>query len=878
MPARRRRPRLRRCGAGGTPPARVTYGASHAPLRSPVPDLLTVLTESLAGTYAVERELGRGGMATVFLAEDVKHGRQVAIKVLHPELASSMGAGRFAREIEIAARLQHPHILPLYDSGQAGEFLYYVMPLVEGESLRDRMNREKQLSLEDAIKLTVEVAGALSYAHSRGVVHRDIKPENVLLSGGVAVVADFGIARAVSAASDQSLTQTGTVVGTPAYMSPEQSAGSPDIDGRSDQYSLACMLYEMLVGEPPFTGPTAMAVMARHSMDAVSPPTIVRATIPDAVEDAILKALNKTPADRFATTQQFADALVVPSGTTGPQRRLTTRGTAARTPTGGTVLPSVPRVSRRALGIGAAVAVVLGVAGAVLARKGGGSGEGGGPDARRIAVLYFADQSEDRNLGYLADGFTEALIHELGQVGALEVISRNGVAPFKDAPVGSDSIARALNVGTIVEGALAQSGDRLRLRVALVNAATGAEIGSTVLERPRGDVFALQDDVAKEVAVFLRRRLGEQVQLAASRAATGDAEAWDLAQRAERAVKDFERLIAVPDTAAARRQLDTADSLLRQAEAQDRNWSDPVVRQGWIAYRRLDLGDALDPRFAGPWLQRGLEHADRALSRAAGDPDALELRGTLRYWRYVLNLVPSRDVASTLAAVEQDLSAAVAANPDQAFALTVMSHMLMGQSRTAEAKNTALRAYEADPYLVTAKTTLWRLFQASLDLGDPVESERWCDEGQARFVGDPRFIECQLWLFALQGQAPDVALAWRLLGDYEQAWAPAQRAFRQHYGQMIVAMAIARAGLGDSARRVAERARAGTDLDPTRDLALFEAIVHNLRGDTDEAIRLLNTYYAANPQLRASLARDETWWFRNLRDDPRYRSLAGVRG
>src|SRR3989475_11398422 len=217
-----------------------------------------------------------------------------------------------------------PHILPLYDSGAAAGLLYYVMPYVEGESLRDRLTREKQLPQEDAIRIATEVAGALAYAHSHGVVHRDIKPENVMLSGGTAVVADFGIAHAVSVAGDgRHLTQTGTIIGTPAYMSPEQATGSNQIDGRSDQYSLACVVYEMLVGEPPFTGPTAQAVIARHSLDLVSPPSIVRSTIPDAVEGAVLRALAKVPADRYPTTALFAEALNTPSAATGAHRRAT---------------------------------------------------------------------------------------------------------------------------------------------------------------------------------------------------------------------------------------------------------------------------------------------------------------------------------------------------------------------------------------------------------------------------------------------------------------------------------------------------------------------------------------------------------------------------
>src|SRR5919197_2386992 len=283
-------------------------------LAATVSDLLDTLRRALADRYAVERELGRGGMTTVFLAEDLKHHRAVAIKVLHQELSAALGSDRFLREIEIVARLQHPHILPLYDSGSAEGLLYYVMPYVEGESLRDRLNREKQLPLDDAVRIATEVAGALAYAHSRGIVHRDVKPENIMLSAGTAVVADFGIARAVTAAgAGRHLTQTGTIIGTPAYMSPEQATGGgAGVDGRSDQYSLACVVYEMLVGEPPFTGPTAQAVIARHSPDMVSPPSIVRGTVPDAVEGAILRALSKLPADRYATTALFAEALNTP--------------------------------------------------------------------------------------------------------------------------------------------------------------------------------------------------------------------------------------------------------------------------------------------------------------------------------------------------------------------------------------------------------------------------------------------------------------------------------------------------------------------------------------------------------------------------------------
>jgi len=279
-----------------------------------VADPYLQLRAALAGRYTIEREIGRGGMATVYLAQDPKHRRPVAVKVLAPELAAALGRERFLREIEIAARLAHPHILPLHDSGEADGWLYYVMPYVEGESLRDRLTREQQLPIDDAVTIACEVAAALSYAHSQDVIHRDVKPENILLSHGEAIVADFGIAGAIDAAGGGALTRTGVVLGTPAYMSPEQAAGERALDGRCDVYGLGCVLYEMLAGEPPFTGPTGQAIIAKRFTDPVPSARRLRDTVPLTVDRAITKALARTPADRFATTRQFAEALRAPTG------------------------------------------------------------------------------------------------------------------------------------------------------------------------------------------------------------------------------------------------------------------------------------------------------------------------------------------------------------------------------------------------------------------------------------------------------------------------------------------------------------------------------------------------------------------------------------
>ncbi len=303
------------------------------------------LSAALADRYRIERELGQGGMATVYLAHDLKHDRQVAIKVLRPELAAVIGAERFLAEIKTTANLQHPHILPLFDSGAADSFLFYVMPFIEGESLRDRLKREKQLPIADAVRIATEVAGALDYAHRHGVIHRDIKPENILLHDGRALVADFGIALAASKAGGTRMTETGMSLGTPQYMSPEQAMGDRDITGRSDVYALGCITYEMLVGDPPFGGSTAQAIVAKVLTEKPAPPSKLRDTVPEPVEEAVLIALAKLPADRFASAAEFAVALqgglrVGRSG--GPTPRSSAavpRGAAARRWSVGSPLP-----------------------------------------------------------------------------------------------------------------------------------------------------------------------------------------------------------------------------------------------------------------------------------------------------------------------------------------------------------------------------------------------------------------------------------------------------------------------------------------------------------------------------------------------------------
>lgn len=447
------------------------------------------LSAALAGRYRVARELGRGGMATVYLAEDLKHHRRVAIKVLSPELASVLGPDRFLREIEIAAGLTHPHIVPLYDSGEAGGLLHYVMPFVDGESLRDRLRREKQLPLHEAVEITRAVADALSYAHSLGIVHRDIKPENIMFEAGHAVVTDFGIARAITEARGEQLTETGIAVGTPAYMSPEQAAGACDVDARSDIYALGCVLYELLAGQPPFTGPNAQAVLARHSLDPVPRLRSVRQTVPDALEAVVLRALAKVPADRFGTASEFALALEE----------------SARRPEIGGLLRSVRR--RWAFALAAATTVVVvGVGGWwALPRS---RADGGRIES--LAVLPLKNLMGEPEQDYFVEGMHEALIAELSRMSALRVISRTSTLRYRDTEKPLPQVARELTVDGVIEGSVLREGDRVRITVQLIHGRSDRHVWAQSFDRELRGILALHSDVAAAIAERVRVTLTPQ--------------------------------------------------------------------------------------------------------------------------------------------------------------------------------------------------------------------------------------------------------------------------------------------------------------------------------------------------------------------------------
>jgi serine/threonine-protein kinase len=485
--------------------------------------VLERIVESFGERYRVERELGRGGMATVYLAQDPRHARPVALKVLRPELALAVGAERFQREIRLAARLQHPNILPVFDSGEIEvggvPLLFYAMPFVEGESLRARLDREGALPAADAFRIAREVAEALDHAHRHGIIHRDVKPENILLSDGHALLADFGIARAIADAGDR-LTATGLSLGTPAYMSPEQATADPRVDARSDIYSLGCVVHEMLAGEPPFTGPSAQAVIAKRFGSA--PPRIrtVRPQLPEAIDGVLARALALAPAERFPTASAMAAALDQATHA-AEARRAFPRWQVA------TVLLAI-------------VAVLL------IARRPWERAAGSEASPGTVAVLPFTTMGGDTTDLWFAEGMADELTTALSKVPGVRVAARSSAARFRNSGEPAADVARALGVGAVLAGTVRRAADRLRVSVELTSGKDGLVLWSDRFDRRAGDVFAVQDEIAAAVASALHGRIGARDSSAIAPRGTADLLAYDAylkgrfawSKRGERGLRD----------------------------------------------------------------------------------------------------------------------------------------------------------------------------------------------------------------------------------------------------------------------------------------------------------------------------------------------------
>jgi len=617
--------------------------------------VLNRLQASLADRYRIERELGRGGMASVFLARDLKHDRPVALKVLHPHLAQVLGPDRFLREIRLCARLQHPHILAVHDSGDADGQLWFTMPYVEGETLRSRLLRETQLPVNDALRLTCEVADALHYAHQHGVIHRDIKPENILLSGDHALLADFGIARAVLPDSDERLTESGISLGTPRYMSPEQALAQRDVDSRTDIYSLGCVLYEMLTGEPPYTGPTPQAVLAKRLSEPV-PHLRTGRDVSLALERAVTRALARSPADRFSTAAEFANAL--------RSDRLEDRVSAADT----LVTPRSRRPITKPVALGLAL-LLLALGGYAVFRR------MEGPRAAPLAsaaVLPFADLSPQKDQEYFSDGLTEELITTLSQVPGLRVAARTSSFQFKGQNPDVHEVGRKLDVGAVLEGSVRKSGSRLRVSAQLINVKDGYQLWSESYDRDLADVFAVQEDVARAIVAALRVRLAPARDSALAVRPTGDLQAYDLYLKGRFAWNQR-----------TGPSLQDAVRYLEQAVARDSTFA-----RAWAA-----LADAylLVVPFSGEGSPADTwRKAQAAAAKAlALDSTSAEAYTSLAYGNMIY--------AWNWPAAERNFQRAIAANPNYANGHHWYGDFLAGRGRLAESMAEMSRAHQLDP-------------------------------------------------------------------------------------------------------------------------------------------------------------------------------------
>jgi adenylate cyclase len=536
----------------------------------------------------------------------------------------------------------------------------------------------------------------------------------------------------------------------------------------------------------------------------------------------------------------------------------------------------------------AAVIVVLGgglaIRDAVLvlpgeggARAGAGAlgSSAGGPDPSTIAVLYLEDQTAGSELGYVADGLTEALINELSAVPSLEVISQNGSLQYKDSDLPRDSIARALGAGTVVTGSVDEVGDRLRVNVALTDGVSGAEFRRGSFQQPRDSLLELESDLAVEVSQFLREWIGPEVELRRTQRETESAAAWALLQRAERARKDGEAALRREGRDALVAAFQAADSLLAEAETLDPRWTRPIVMRGQLDLR-LGQVYASNPLRAADWIEEGFAQVDRAMEADPRNALGLETRGLLFYLKWALSLEPdASEAARLLVRAEEDLEAAVRIQPSLADAWNVLSVVHSQKPDLVEAKICAQRAYEEDAFLSAAENVLWRLYATSYDLEQFPDAVQYCEEGRQRFPRSAAFVECELWLLASRALEPDVDRAWELLAVMDSLGGYGEEDFTHLMARIVVGGVIARAGMMDSANAVWAESQGNPEVDPARELLGFEAVFRLQSGEEDEAMRLVKTYLTASPEHRTGWRWTSHWWWRGLQDNPEFQQLMG---
>ncbi len=752
-----------------------SYTTARLPPQNLLPDSFQELSTALADRYRLERTLGEGGMATVYLAEDLKHARKVAVKVLKPELAAVLGAERFLAEIKVTANLQHPNLLPLFDSGEAGGFLYYVMPFMDGEALRARLDRERQLPVDDVVRLTTLLAGALDYAHAQGVIHRDLKPENILLQAGQPVIADFGIALAVAQAGGSRVTETGLSLGTPHYMSPEQAAGERNLDAKSDQYALAAVTYEMLSGEPPHTGPTAQAIIARLMTETPRSLRATRPAVSPAVDAAVQRALSKTPADRFPTCGAFTRAL-------------------AAAPDRAPAASVVGRLARAQSIIGVVMVVVLlGAVAFEFYPRGPRSMDS-------IAVLPFDIRSSDPDGDYISDGITQSISVSLTRLPGLRVIPVSVGREYKAKGMTSQQVGEELGIAAVLTGRVTQRGDSVGVDVELADIQQGKLLWGERFNRRLADLLAIQDEISAEVS---RRLISlsstDQQQL--RRGSTENPEAYQLYLKGMYFTAKF-----------TLEGFDRGRGFFQQALALDSSYA-----MAWdgLAWNYITAGDwFIPPREAGPKAKAAAGKALAIDSTLASAHLSLALVAHWYDWDwpaaeqafrrtiamdstnarprdyYAWFLVSMRRYDEAVAEAER----AQRLDPVSAEASQMLGMVLVLAQRYDQAITQLRGALELDPNYFYAEDFLGRAYeqtrrmpealaayQRAVEL-DPNNAENWSNLGHALAVsGNParaRQIIADLKATAARTYVGpyNIALIYAGLGDSDEAFAWLQRA------------------------------------------------------------------------------------------------------
>jgi serine/threonine protein kinase/Tfp pilus assembly protein PilF len=811
-------------------------------------------------------------MATVYLAEDLKHRRQVAIKLLGPDLATAVGAERFLREIETAASLTHPHILPVHDSGEADGLLYYVMPYVEGESLRDRLEREKPLPIHEAVQIAREVAGALDFAHQRGVIHRDVKPENILLAAGEAVLADFGIAKAAADAGEERLTKTGVSLGTPAYASPEQAAGERDLDGRSDLYSLGCVLYEMLAGETPFDGPTPRSVMQKHLAVEAPPVAVLRPGVSAPLSRAVSRSLAKNRADRFGSVREFEGAL-----RNARQEEDTAPGDDGRR--------RHPLLVSFLIGLSVVAVSSLTI---LVTRVGDrptpepiSGWEAPGPPGV-VAVLPLVNLSAEPGNEYFASGVHEDILTHLSRMSGLTVISRTSVQRYADTDLSLREVAAELGAGSILEGSVQRDGDRVRVATQLIDAASDAHLWADTYDRILEDIFEVQTEIAREVASALEAALTPE-------------EEGRIAQVPTRSLRAYELYLQA-------RQFDAAD--LQSVEG--------IYAQEELLENALSL----DPRYARAWAALAENYAVRPTSYGlqefwgdsalAAARRAIELDPELAEGYAALGLVYQERFL--YAEALENYRQAVRLDPNLAVAYREIGRMQASLGRFDEALRSYRSGLRRDPHVEFLYSNIAHIYAA---LGDLPTAERWFREQIARSAPgseDAAFVEA--WIHWWAGRPdrsvelirraiplvsrepiPRMGLAELALaaGDNELAAEQAEEAMRlspdpgnlafNYLGTTILGIALERLGDHEAARAHLENSlskrrtvieRGGQDPLTSMELAL----VREALGDREEAVRWVERAYEAG--FRNVHRMEVGSIYDGLRQDPHIERLMGL--